>query len=115
MIQDLNSLRGGYVGDWGHYMGFRFLGLGFKAVQFKALGVVGLGFGGLGLSRNPRSPKHGLVRDFQGKVIRISGLEAPAMCNKAASRDLPEMGFPKIRGTLLGVSIIRIVIFWGLY
>ena len=54
-------------------MGFRFLGLGFKAVQFKALGVVGLGFGGLGLSRNPRSPKHGLVRDFQGKVTRISG------------------------------------------
>ena len=24
-------------------------------------------------------------------------------------------GFPKIRGTLLRVSIIRIIVFWGLY
>ena len=24
-------------------------------------------------------------------------------------------GFPKIRGTLLGVPIIRIIVFWGLY
>ena len=26
-----------------------------------------------------------------------------------------EVGFPKIRGTLLGVPIIRILVFWGLY
>ena len=24
-------------------------------------------------------------------------------------------GFPKIRGTILGVPIIRIIVFWGLY
>ena len=24
-------------------------------------------------------------------------------------------GFPKIRGALLGVAIIRIVVYWGLY
>ena len=24
-------------------------------------------------------------------------------------------GFPKIRGTLLGVPVIRIIVFWGLY
>ena len=24
-------------------------------------------------------------------------------------------GFPKIRGTILGVSIIRIILYWGLY
>ena len=24
-------------------------------------------------------------------------------------------GFPKIRGTILGVSIIRTIVFWGLY
>ena len=24
-------------------------------------------------------------------------------------------GFPKIRGTILGVPIIRIIIYWGLY
>ena len=27
----------------------------------------------------------------------------------------PEWGFPKIRGTILGVPIIRTIIFWGLY
>ena len=27
----------------------------------------------------------------------------------------PIWGFPKIRGTLLGVPIIRIVVYWGLY
>ena len=27
----------------------------------------------------------------------------------------PRWGFPKIRGTLLGVPIIRIIVFWGLY
>ena len=25
------------------------------------------------------------------------------------------MGVPKIRGTILGVLIIRIIVFWGLY
>ena len=25
------------------------------------------------------------------------------------------MGFPKIRGTLLGVPIVRIIVHWGLY
>ena len=25
------------------------------------------------------------------------------------------LGFPKIRGSLLGVSIIRIIVFWNLY
>ena len=24
-------------------------------------------------------------------------------------------GFPKIRGTILGVPIIRIIVYWGLY
>ena len=24
-------------------------------------------------------------------------------------------GFPKIRGTFLGVPIVRIIVFWGLY
>ena len=28
---------------------------------------------------------------------------------------IPKWGFPKIRGTFLGVPIIRIIIFWGLY
>ena len=27
----------------------------------------------------------------------------------------PKWGFPKIRGTLLRVPIIRIIVFWGLY
>ena len=27
----------------------------------------------------------------------------------------PIWGFPKIRGTLLGVTIIRLVVFWGLF
>ena len=27
----------------------------------------------------------------------------------------PKWEFPKIRGTLLGVPIIRIIVFWGLY
>ena len=25
------------------------------------------------------------------------------------------LGFPKIRGTILGVPIIRIIVFWGVY
>ena len=28
---------------------------------------------------------------------------------------IPIWGFPKIRGTILGVLIIRTIIFWGLY
>ena len=28
---------------------------------------------------------------------------------------VPIWGFPKIRGTFLGVPIIRIIVFWGLY
>ena len=28
---------------------------------------------------------------------------------------MADIGFPKIRGTLLGVLIIRIIVFWGLY
>ena len=27
----------------------------------------------------------------------------------------PHMGFPKIRGTILGVLTLRIVVYWGLY
>ena len=27
----------------------------------------------------------------------------------------PMWGFPKIRGTFLGVPIIRTIVFWGLY
>ena len=27
----------------------------------------------------------------------------------------PTWGFPKIRGTILGVPIIRTIVFWGLY
>ena len=30
-------------------------------------------------------------------------------------RGLYGLGFPKIRGTILGVLIIRIIVFWGLY
>ena len=30
-------------------------------------------------------------------------------------RGLQGLGFPKIRGTFLGVPIIRTVVFWGLY
>ena len=36
----------------------------------------------------------------------------PAPCTGAGS---VKWGFPKIRGTLLGVPIIRIIVFWGLY
>ena len=28
---------------------------------------------------------------------------------------VPTRGFPKIRGTMLGVPIIRIIVYWGLY
>ena len=28
---------------------------------------------------------------------------------------VPKWGFPKIRGTLSGIPIIRIIIFWGLH
>ena len=40
---------------------------------------------------------------------------------KSASASMPgpkqssSRGFPKIRGTLMGVPIIRIIVFWGLY
>ena len=27
----------------------------------------------------------------------------------------PKWGFPKIRGTILGVPVLRIIVFWGLY
>ena len=30
-------------------------------------------------------------------------------------RGLEGLGFPKIRGTFLGVPIIRTIVFWGLY
>ena len=30
-------------------------------------------------------------------------------------RPVPIWGFPKIRGTILGVPIIRIIVYWGLY
>ena len=30
-------------------------------------------------------------------------------------RDPSENGFPKIRGTMLGVPIIRTIVFWGIY
>ena len=33
----------------------------------------------------------------------------------AAAPALAMWGFPKIRGTLLGVPIIRTIVFWGLY
>ena len=31
------------------------------------------------------------------------------------SQHVPIWGFPKIRGTILGVPIIRTIVFWGLY
>ena len=37
---------------------------------------------------------------------------------RTKSLDVSEMfigGFPKIRGTILGVPIIRTIVFWGLY
>ena len=33
----------------------------------------------------------------------------------ASASEPLKWGFPKIRGTLLGVQIIRIIVFWGLY
>ena len=44
--------------------------------------------------------------------------DAKARVQRDASRICEQMckwGFPKIRGTILGVPIIRIIIFWGLY
>ena len=37
-----------------------------------------------------------------------------ALCNNGIGHDVDNLGFPKIRGTILGVPIIRIVVYWGL-
>ena len=34
---------------------------------------------------------------------------------ETGGRGLWGLGFPKIRGTFLGVPIIRTIVFWGLY
>ena len=42
----------------------------------------------------------------------------PGRVSKAAegkTRLLANRGFPKIRGTFLGIPIIRTVVYWGLY
>ena len=39
----------------------------------------------------------------------------PYLGIKATASSVGTLGFPKIRGTLSGVLIIRIIVFWGLY
>ena len=46
------------------------------------------------------------------------GRQAGAACLATVCRDVAghtKWGFPKIRGTFLGVPIIRTIIYWGLY
>ena len=79
-------------------------------------GLGGLGgFGGLGgLAGLGRKFAHtGWNYGDVGLWSPGLGQGSPAMCHCCHCRKL--RGFPNIRGTFLGVPIIRPIVFWGLY
>ena len=57
------------------------------------------------------SPNVAMGQPLVGSVVWITG---SWLCSSVC-RIQARWGLPKIRGTLLGVPIIRTILFWGLY
>ena len=78
------------------------------------------------LSPDPKSPKLRIISGKRRTLLSTNGAQLLIPIVTANGEELSATaaleicvlevwGFPEIRGTILGVPIIRIVVFWGLY
>ena len=86
------------------FQGLEFQGLGFRGLGFQGWGVIGFRFS---IVLNSTGV-HGGIHDRNDELQSLQG-PLPS-CNKGTM-----WRFPKIRGTILGVPIIRTMVYWGLY
>ena len=85
----------------------------FLSSHFRTSGSVGLASKQTSIGAPGRLKVSGLW--VQGCRVRISGVEVRGGVESLENSSRGIWGFPKIRGTLLGVPIIRTIVFWGLY
>ena len=78
------------------------------------------GKGQVSTRRGPLSTMKVLLEHWQSRVnaksiLCYTHLQGAVEGQKTASNWIPMWGFPKILGTFLGVSIIRTIVYLGLY